>query len=539
MDEPEQTNANLRTYLQIIGRRFAWLLAVTVLCVSAAVAYTSVQKKQYSAAASLLVQPAGGSIAGTQVTVSATDVLTELQLVKNAPVKDQVTKKLGFAPKIVVAEVGQTNVITLTASASTPRQAAQIANVYAQTFVAYQQTNALNALTAAEQQIQGQINGIDNQLKPLEAQNTPSAGTTSTISALANQEAVLKEQLAQLQVTGAETPGGVELVSPAVPPTSPSSPKPLKDGLIALFIGLLLGVAAALAAEYLDDKVYTKDEAERLTQGIPVLALIPKIRSWKSEQTKLVTEEDPFSPVTESYRALRTSLQFAGHDGPVKTILVTSAAGVEGKTSTAANLGVVLANAGERVVVVSADLRRPRIGRFLGRPEVPGLTSVLLGQKDLKSALQPVSGTPGLSLFGSGQIPPNPAELLGSAKAAAIFGSLSHDCDVVIIDSPPLLVADALVLARYADVVLLVVAAGETKKGQLVRATELLSQVNARPMGIVLNKVVRRSKGASGYSYRYRYSYKPQGLPEPEVAQNGQAKLPEMGRPRRGAATHP
>jgi capsular exopolysaccharide synthesis family protein len=525
--ELEPAEANLRTYLQIIGRRFPWLLAVTVLIVAVAVAFSAVQKKQYSATAQLLVQPASGSvpISGTQQTVSPTDVLTELQLITNAQVKGQVTKKLGFTSNISAAEAGQTNVISLTATARTPLQAAQVANTYAQTFVAYQRTNAINAITATEQQLQGQINALNAQLQPLESEKSPSAGTTSTISALTSQEAVLQEQLAQLQVTGSQTPGGVEVVSAASPPTSPSSPKPLRDGAIALVLGLLLGVGAAFAAEYFDDKVYTKDEAERLSGGVPVLAMIPLMKSWKkSSRPMLITEIDPFSPVTEAYRSLRTSLQFAGHDGQLKTILVTSASGAEGKTSTVANLGVVLAKTGERVVVVGCDLRRPRIGSFLGRGETPGFTSVLLGQAELKDALQPVADVSGLALLGTGLIPPNPTELLGSDKAAEIFRMLATGFDIVLIDSPPLLpVADALVLSPYADAVLMVVMVGQTTRDEVERASELLAQVNARPTGIVLNKVTRRSGGGPEYGYAYKYRYTPQ--PMAEVMQKGNGWL--------------
>jgi capsular exopolysaccharide synthesis family protein len=525
MDELEPTEANLRTYLQVIRRRFPWLLAVTVLSVAVAVAFIAVQKKQYSASAQLLVQPAGGSVPGTQQTVSPTDVLTELQLVTNAPVEGQVTKKLGFTPKISAAEVGATNVISLTATARTPVLAAQVANTYAQTFVAYQRTDALNSLTAAEQQLQRQITAIDAQLKPLERESSPSAGTTSTISALATQEAVLKEQLAQLQVTGSETPGGVEVVSPASPPTSPSSPKRLRDGEIALVIGLLLGLGAAFAAEYFDDKVYTKDEAERLSGGVPVLAIIPRVKSWKrTRRSMLITAVDPFSSATEAYRSLRTSLQFAGHDGQLKTILVTSASGAEGKTSTVANLGVVLATAGERVLIVSCDLRRPRLAAFFGRGETPGFTSLLLGQGGPIDAVQPVLHVPGLFLLGTGPIPPNPAELLGSGKAAEIFGLLSADYDVLLIDSSPLLpVADPLVLSGYADGVLLVVMVGQTTRAEVERASELLAQVNARPTGIVLNKATRRSAKASEYGYGYKYRYTPQTT---KVKQDGNGLRP-------------
>jgi polysaccharide biosynthesis transport protein len=527
MDELEPAEGNLRNYLQVIGRRFPWLLAVTVLSVAVAVALIAVQKKQYSATAELLVQPASGlvPISGTQQTVTQTYVLTQLQLITNAPVKGKVTRKLGFTPNISAAEVGQTDEISLTATARTPVLAAQVANTYAQTFVAYQQTNVLNAIIAAEQQLQGQIAALDAQLKPLESATSPSAGATATISALASQEAVLKGQLAQLQLTEAETPGGVEAVSPASPPTSPSSPKPLRDGGIALVIGLLLGLAAVFAAEYFDDKVYTKDETERLSGGVPVLAIVPRVKSWKrSKRPFLITEVDPFSPATEAYRSLRTSLEFADRDAQLKTILVTSATGREGKTSTVANLGVIMANAGERVVIVSCDLRRPRLAAFLGKDETMGFTSVLLDQVELKDAIQVSANATGLALLGTGPTPPNPAELLGSDQAAEIFRLLATSFDVVLIDSPPLLpVTDPLVLSLYADAVLMVVMVGLTTRTEVERATELLAQVNARPTGIVLNKATRRSTNGYDYGYGYKYHNTPR---KPEVIQDGNGLRP-------------
>jgi capsular exopolysaccharide synthesis family protein len=208
----------------------------------------------------------------------------------------------------------------------------------------------------------------------------------------------------------------------------------------------------------------------------------------------------------------------------MKTVLITSPSGSEGKTSTVANLGVVLAKAGERVAVVGCDLRRPRLGAFLGRGESPGFTSVLIGQADLKMAMQPVHNTPGLALLGTGPIPPNPAELLGSEKAAEILRALAAGFDIVLIDSPPLLpVSDAQVLAAYADAVLMVVTVGQTTEAEVTRASELLTQVNARPTGIVLNKIIRRSgnAGERGYGYGYGYHYDYSSHPAPELMNNG------------------
>jgi capsular exopolysaccharide synthesis family protein len=471
--------------------------------VGIAVAISSVQTKKYSATAQLLMQPAGSGfslIPGNQQTISPTDILTELQLLKSAPVKAKGASELGFEPSISASQVGQTNVISVTATARTPSLAAKTANIYAKAFVASERTSAINVLISGEEQYQKQINAINLQIQGLATSH--SSATSSTISALAGQEAVLKGDEAQLEVDAAETPGGVEVVSLAIRPSSPSSPRPLLDGILALVIGLLLGLGAAFLVEYLDDKVYTKEEAERLTSGVPVLVMIPRIRRWKKRgPAKLIAQEEPFSPITESYRSLRASLLFAGRDTPLKTILATSATGAEGKTSTVANLGVVLANAGKLVVLVDCDLRQPRLGEFLGLSEAPGFTSVLLGEDDLISAVKPVANIPGLAFLGAGPIRPNAAELLGSSSAANIFRRLAGDFDVVLLDGPSLPVADALVLTSYADAILLVVAVGETKKRHLMRATELLNTVVAHPIGIVLNKG-RQSKNDGNYTYR-------------------------------------
>ncbi len=535
MSEIQPHEANLRTYLQVLARRAAWVVGVTVLAIAVAIAYSAVQKKRYSATTDLLVQPAGATLPGTQNTVSPTDVLTELQLITNNTVKGAVTKKLGFSPSVSATQVGQTNVIALTATAATPGEAAHVANTYAHVFVANQRQNAINQITAAEQQYQRQINTFDSQIASLQTQEGAKGTSSATasadaasIAALESQESVLKEDLAQLQIAATQSPGGITITSPATPPSSPSSPRPLRDGVIALSIGLILGIGAAFSAEYFDDKVYTKAEAERLSGGVPVLAMIPKLKSWKRrEEPLLITESDPFSQVTEAYRSLRTSLQFAGADGNLKTILITSASGAEGKSSTTANLGVVLATSGNKVAVVGCDLRRPRVGQFLHQSEALGFTSVLLGQSDLQQALRPVPGTSNLYVLPSGPVPPNPAELLGSERAKRVFEWLAASFDTVLIDSPPLLpVADALVLTRYADAVLLVTAAGETKRSELQRACELLEQANVKPTGLVLNKLVRRSGDPSeyGYTYGYGYTYRPTPHQLPAASTNGKGR---------------
>jgi capsular exopolysaccharide synthesis family protein len=176
------------------------------------------------------------------------------------------------------------------------------------------------------------------------------------------------------------------------------------------------------------------------------------------------------------------------------------------------------------VVVVSCDLRRPRLAAFLGKDDTTGFTSVLLDQEELNEVIQVSANMPGLALLGTGPIPLNPAELLGSDKAAKIFRLLAANFDVVLIDSPPLLpVADPLVLSQYADAVLMVVMVGLTTRAEVERASELLAQVNARLAGIVLNKATRRSTNGSEYGYGYKYRYTPR---TPEAIQDGNGLRP-------------
>jgi capsular exopolysaccharide synthesis family protein len=395
-------------------------------------------------------------------------------------------------------------VIALTAVSSSPARAARIANTYAQAFVTQTRSVAISNLTAAQSQLQSQITSLARQINSL--QRKPSAA--SQVAALANQEAVLKEQVAQLQVNGAAATSGVEFVTPAQPPISASSPKPLRDALLGLAAGLVLGLGVAFLRDSLDDALSSKESAE-LLGAAPVLAMVPLVNSWKKRGEAVVaSSSEPTSPVAEAYRSLRTSLQFARQAHNLKILLVTSPCSAEGKTSTLANLGAVFAQAGERVALVSSDMRRPRLGEFFELAEQSGMSTVLLGQQTLEEAMQPVRGYDCLWLLGAGPIPPNPAELLNGPRAQEVFAALRENFDLVLVDSPPVLpVTDAMVLSKYADGTLIVVAAGQTKRTQLQRTTERFAQAKSFVVGVVLNEVSKQSNYGGGYGYGYGHPY--------------------------------
>lgn len=278
--------------------------------------------------------------------------------------------------------------------------------------------------------------------------------------------------------------------------------------LMAAAIGLVLSAGAALLLEYLDDTVKTPDDVKRACGDLSTLGGIARMGAG----SRLITVAHPRSPVSEAYRVLRTGLDFTSIDVPRQTLLVTSAGAGEGKTTTAANLAVVMAQAGRRVLLIDADLRRPMLHKYFEVQNFSGMTNSLL-QIDLsagaektrallQSAIQPTS-VDGLQVLTSGPIPPNPAELVGSAKMKAALAAIVPCYDLVILDSPPvLLVADAIVLGTQVESVLLVIDTGRTRQGALKHAVDRLHKAGARVVGVALNRLAGRG---DGYYYYYYY----------------------------------
>jgi succinoglycan biosynthesis transport protein ExoP len=516
----------LRGYLHVVRRGRWWVAAFSLLGLGLSLALSLTATKQYTATAQLLVQSVGNVNIATglnQTLLTTNDVETELQLVTSAQVQSQVRAQLGSAPGISAAEVGQTNVIAVTAVSPEPARAARIANAYASAFVSWSTATSISNLAVAEGQLNKQISAIGKEIGKLPL------SSVAQLTALSNQQAVLRGQLAQLQVAGATASTGLELVTPATAPTSPSSPKPSQNALLGLLAGLVLGIGAAFLRDNLDDTLTTGEAVERVS-GAPVLATVPMVASWRKNASPVVISvSEPNSQSAEAYRSLRTSLQFVRNDGTVRTILVTSPSAGDGKTATVVNLGAVFAQAGARVVLVPCDLRRPGLGQFHAPTGHAELSSVLTGQQPLDRALSPVPGVDGLWALGTREVVENPTELLGGARMRPLVDELATRFDIVLIDSPPVLpVADALILSGYADAVLLVVAAGHTRRGELRRATEKLAQASAPVVGVVLNKAT--AQHGYGYGYGYGgYGYSPYvplqgGSDGAKTTQNGSGK---------------
>ena len=279
------------------------------------------------------------------------------------------------------------------------------------------------------------------------------------------------------------------IVDNATRPTAPSSPRPMRDMLLGLFLGLVAALAIALLLDALDRSVKGVAAVEALV-AVPPLGVVPQVRDAKSA---LLTGGSRARRAAEAYRTLRTSLRFIDPDNPVRTLLITSPDDGDGKTTTAANLAMALAQDGQRVILVDADLRKAGLSKLLNAAGGVGLTDVITGSIDVAAAMQDYRDM--FTVLPAGQLPPNPSEMLGSERMASILEELAERADIVILDAPPVLpVTDAVVLSTAVDGAALVVRHAQTERGHVAEAGRRLTGVGAHLIGFVLNGAPRPSE---------------------------------------------
>lgn len=316
----------------------------------------------------------------------------------------------------------------------------------------------------------------------------------------------------------------------AATPSSPVTPKTTRNVALGLAVGVLLGIALAVLRDRLDNTIKDRNAVEDLA-GTGVVGVIPLEKARQEEPAIVFAEAN--SGDAEAYREMRTNLQFLEVDNPPRAIVVTSSLPSEGKTTTAVNLALVLAEAGHSVVLVEADLRRPRVTKYLGSLGDAGLSNVLAHTAALEDVLQPTRFD-GMWVLAAGGLPPNPSELLGSAHAREVIEDLRSRFDYVIIDAPPLLpVTDAAILTNIADGALLIARYGKTTREQFARAVGNLRSVNAPVLGTILAMTPTKGRGTA-YEYRYYYSSDKDGAAPaaaPAAAQTSTPATQRVGAP--------
>ncbi|MFQ5435497.1 MAG: polysaccharide biosynthesis tyrosine autokinase, partial [Anaerolineae bacterium] len=302
----------------------------------------------------------------------------------------------------------------------------------------------------------------------------------------------------------------VAQVEQATVPVSPISPRPFNNSLLGGAVGLIIMGAIAFLIEYLDDTLKTPADVTHVL-GLPVIGylaeigeMVVKSRNSKTKSASPYVTQHPRSPLAEAFRSLRTNLEFANVDEPLRSILVTSPGPGEGKTTVATNLAIVMAQAGKEVALVDCDLRRPRIHRILNLSNRIGLSDYFRGQEKLPQIMRPV-GEEALKAITSGSLPPNPTELLQSQKMVRLLADLKEVSDIAVIDSPPFLVTDAAVIASRVDGVIMIVQPGHTHAEAAMAMLEQLNRAGTRVIGVVLNRIPQRRPYYYG-GYRYYYS---------------------------------
>ena len=504
---------DIRQYLTLLRKRF-WLLAiVAVVCVAAAGAYSLSQSKIYQTSARVVLSAQQDAVTTSGVlsdpNAFEAQVGTQVQIVKSPAVKLAADNILGDKASQVIsvsaAGVTNTRLLEISVQSKSPSIAADAANAYTKAYLDNRTDAAVNSVLSIGNSVQAKQQQLQQQIDELNEQ--PGGLTDSTVqarvAALQAQVDQLQNQYTTVQAQATVRSSGADLLANANVPVEPVSPKPIRNMAVALVLGLLLGVGLILLLERLDDRIRTEEDIERFAPGLAQLGSIPRVTDWKDEaEAKAVTLLEPQSPAAEAYRRLRTSIEFVGLDHPMHVIEVTSATAGEGKSTTVANLATALAWSGKRVIIVAADLRRPRVHDFFGISNAEGFTSILLSGADVTSILQKADireGNGTVHVLPTGPLPPNPAELLGGQSVRGLFQLLRQHADYVLIDSPPILpVADPLVLSSYADGIIIVAGADKLRRKQFDRAMTLISQAKAPVVGLVLN-------GVSAHASYYRY----------------------------------
>ncbi|MBW2593388.1 MAG: polysaccharide biosynthesis tyrosine autokinase [Deltaproteobacteria bacterium] len=299
----------------------------------------------------------------------------------------------------------------------------------------------------------------------------------------------------------------IRIIDPAEVPGGPIKPNKRRNILLALVVGLTLGIGLAFLLEYLDNTIKFPEEVRNYLK-IPYLGPVPAYAidgAAGGKPSDLITLKSPKSTASESFRGIRTGILYSSADRPPQVILVTSAGPSEGKTVCAANLAVTMAQAGSRVLLIDCDMRRPRVHKMFDQSRDQGLSSVLVGNVDVREAIIN-TGVENLDILPVGPIPPNPSEILGSRKMVDLIEGLKKDYVRIVLDSPPVTaVTDAVILAQEADGTILVIRAGDTPRQIVQNGLTQLQSVNAGILGAVLNGI--KTGRDSYYYYQYYYYY--------------------------------
>lgn len=529
----------LRDYLQVVIRRKWIVLTAVVLVPAAAIAFSLHQTKLYRANAQVLLntQNLGAEINGLNPNSGGSEPVTEIvqtqALVARVPaIAEQVLRSVpgtgstpqGFLDSSAVSAAMNADLLEFSVTNHSPALARQLVDAYATAYTVYRHDLDTAPIKKALQRVNASIARL--------VATGQARGDLYT--RLVESETTLQTQEA-LQISNASV---VQQASAA----ALTQPKTTRNAILGVLLGLVLGIGLAFLRESLDTRIRSAEEIGERLGHLPLLARVTAPPKRFINTGHLAMLDEPYGPYSETFRILRTNLEFASLGREIRSVMITSAVEKEGKSTTIANLAVALARAGKRVVLVDLDLRRPVLHRFFG-VEGPGVTQVVLGNATLDEALVPFalaeSGVPAdaskenshgnghvpsniegmLRVLPSGPLPPDPGEFVGAPALAAILKQLENDADIVLMDSPPVLpFGDALALSNHVDGILLAARMTVVRRGILHELSRQLATVPTQVLGFVATDAGEERASGYGHGYGYgRYGYA------------GQAKASEVG----------
>jgi non-specific protein-tyrosine kinase len=535
IDDQNTNSIDLLRYLVLLWH-WAWLILLALMIAAAGTFYVSkIVPPVYQAKTTVLVDMAASSTSADYGLGLQNSQITQTysQMVIKAPVLDEVAQSLGIDkldPKTISSKpVANTQLITVLVEDHDPSLAAAIANKIVDVF-----TNQVSSLqsarfSASKSNLELQMADIEAKIKVTNEQLASETDQTekdrlqAMVANYSQTYAGLLQSYEQVRLAEAQTLSSIVQIEPAVPPLDPIRPNLALNLAIAVLVTGLLACALVIIIDILNDKVKTPEEVtEKL--DLPVLGVISH---YHYKNGSPITQAQPLSPSAEAFRTLRTNIRYAGatSNRVLKTIIVTSAMPGEGKTEILINLGIVLAQNKQRVLLVDADLRRSMLHKRLGIDNFIGLSQLFI-HPDLGIGYYLQSTKiDGLSVLTAGGTPPNPSELLGTPIMGALLKTLREKFDFVLIDTPPVLaVTDAAVLAPRVDGLIMVVKPGATSMIPLRQAINQFRQSKANLLGVVLNDVNLRD---SSYGYYYRHYKYYDGSRRSKSKKNAKKKVPE------------
>ena len=512
----------LRDYLIPIRKWWWLLLLATAVSTGASFVATRLQDPLYETKTTLMIGQAMEDPNPNNISIYLTQQLAQsyAEIANLQPVRDATMEALGLTwlPQYRVSVVPNTQLLEITVVDTDPVRAQAVANTLAEQLVRQSPTSTQEDGQQRQAFINRQLDSLEEKITETEEEiaalqaelaNMISArqiaNTQSQISTLQSKLTTLQDNYARLLSNTREGAiNTLRIIEPATLPQAPVNASGMTTILLGAAIGLMLSSGAAYLMEYMDDTLKTPEEISRVLD-LPVIGFIVEMSSDQRNGEGAIVAQQPRSPIAEAYRSLRTNLEFASVDKPLHTILITSPNPTDGKTTVAANLSAMMAQGGKRTLLVDADLRRPRVHSLLSLDNHSGLSDIFRDRLAIPDAVQEWDDAEALMVLPSGNLPPNPAELLGSAKMDQILEEAQETADVVVIDSPPFLVSDPSVLAAKVDGVLLVIRPGRTNVATAKAMLEQFQRADARVVGVVLNRIPR-SGGLYYGGYRQYYA---------------------------------